>query len=204
MRKLFHLLYHQLAWSYDAIASLVSLGMWQEWITTALPYIHGPVVLELGPGTGQLQLAMKNKALRSVGLEASWQMSGLAFSRLAKKDIVPLIVNGYAQYIPFPTASFHQVLATFPTEYIYHPDTVREIARVLVPGGECLILPAAWITSESFPFRLAARLFEITGEIPEVQPDWTGPFELAGFTTETITLPLPNSSVLIIRARKIP
>jgi ubiquinone/menaquinone biosynthesis C-methylase UbiE len=202
MRGFFHLLYHQLAWTYDGVASLVSLGMWQDWVTAALPYVRGPSVLELGPGPGHLQLALRRSGLNPIGLEASRQMSRLAYSRLVEKDKSSLIVNGYAQLMPFANASFHQVLATFPTEYIIDPDTIREISRVLAPGGECLVLPAAWITTQSFPFRWAARLFEITGQVPDVQPDWTGPFIQAGFSAETIPITLPHSRLIIIRACK--
>jgi ubiquinone/menaquinone biosynthesis C-methylase UbiE len=203
MRGFFHLLYHQFAWTYDGIASLVSLGMWQDWVSAALPYVHGPSVLELGPGPGHLQARLMSAEMsRVVGLDASMQMSRLVYSRLRKEKKAPLIVNGYAQFSPFANASFHQILATFPTEYIYSPQTVREISRILIPGGECLILPAAWITTQSFPFRWAARLFEITGQVPDVLPDWTGPFTRAGFSAETLPITLPHSRLMIIRARK--
>ena len=55
----FHLLYHQLAWVYDWIAALVSCGLWNTWVVQALPYLEGPLVLELGPGPGHMQAALR-------------------------------------------------------------------------------------------------------------------------------------------------
>jgi len=202
MRGFFHLLYHQLAWSYDRVASLVSLGMWQDWISAVLPYIQDPVVLELGSGPGHIQLALKQKGIRAVGLDASSQMARMAASRVRKSNQVSELVIGYAQLMPFAKDTFKQVLATFPSDYIFKSATVQEIQRVLIPSGECLILPAAWITASSLKFRWAARLFEITGQVPDHQPDWLGPFVQAGFTAETIPIELPSSRLILIRARK--
>ena len=41
----FRLLYHELAWSYDLVAWLVSCGQWQNWGRAALPYLVGECVL---------------------------------------------------------------------------------------------------------------------------------------------------------------
>ena len=52
--RFFHLLYHQLAWAYDAVSAAVSLGRWQDWGAAALPFVNGASVLELGHGPGHL------------------------------------------------------------------------------------------------------------------------------------------------------
>ena len=202
MRGFFHLLYHQFAWTYDFVSGVVSIGMWQSWITAMLPFLEGPNILELGPGPGHLQLALARRGLISFGLDASPQMTRMAALRLLKQKEKPRIINGYAQFMPFQDAAFHQVLATFPTDYIFMPDTIAEIDRVLVPGGSCLILPAAWITATQFPFRWAARLFELTGQVPDTLPDWSDPFERNGFFTTLIPVELERSRLIILRARK--
>lgn len=202
MRGFFHLLYHQFAWSYDWVSALVSLGMWQEWIAATLPYIKGPRVLELGPGPGHIQQALAERGVESVALEASPQMARLVSSRLKKGKLALNLVNGYAQSMPFPDRSFDQVLATFPTDFITDPLTLQQVFRVLRPGGDCLVLPAAWITASALPFRWAARLFEITGQVPTVLPDWAAPFTRAGFSVELIPIQLPRSRLILIQARK--
>jgi ubiquinone/menaquinone biosynthesis C-methylase UbiE len=78
MRGFFNLLYHQFAWSYDFIASLVSLGNWKRWIITVLPHLEGPRVLELGHGPGHLQRALLNKGINTFGIDESRSMGILS------------------------------------------------------------------------------------------------------------------------------
>ena len=74
LNTFFHLLYHQFAWTYDWVAAIVSLGRWKDWISATLPYLDGPLVLEIGHGPGHLQVALQAKGIQAVGLDASAQM----------------------------------------------------------------------------------------------------------------------------------
>ena len=40
-------------------------------------------------------------------------------------------------------ASFDTVISTFPSEYIYDPDTIAEVVRVLRPGGRFIVVEGA-------------------------------------------------------------
>ncbi|HEX9029072.1 MAG TPA: methyltransferase domain-containing protein [Anaerolineales bacterium] len=166
LRFFFKLLYHQFAWTYDWVAAIVSLGQWKSWVLSALPYLHGPRILEIGHGPGHLQVALRQRGFQPFGLDESRWMSRLAYLRLSRSGFIPVLVNGYAQFMCFPNASFDQVVATFPSDYIYDSHTLAEIRRVLTPGGELLVLPLAWLTSPLLLHRLAARLFIVTGESP--------------------------------------
>ncbi len=53
------------------------------------------------------------------------------------------IIQGSAQHLPFSDRSFDTVVSTFPTEYIYDPDTLAEIERILRPGGRVIIIEGA-------------------------------------------------------------
>ena len=167
LRLFFSLLYHQFAWTYDWVAAAVSLGRWKDWLLTTLHYVNGGRVLELGHGPGHLQKALRNRKVISVGIDESPQMGKLASSRLKELGFTPLLVRGYAQSLPFTDSSYHQVVATFPTEYITATATLYEIHRVLMPGGRLVVLPAAWITGRVWTDRLAAWLFRITGQSPD-------------------------------------
>ena len=55
----FRLLYHELAWTYDLVSRVVSLGQWRTWQRTALEHLaarRGDPILELAHGTGDLQI----------------------------------------------------------------------------------------------------------------------------------------------------
>ena len=41
LRLFFKLLYHQLAWSYDGVAWVVSLGAWRKWVESTLAFLLG-------------------------------------------------------------------------------------------------------------------------------------------------------------------
>lgn len=205
LRLFFRLLYHPFAWTYDAVAAIVSTGLWRKWVLSVLPYLKGPNVLELGHGPGHLQKALHEKGIRSCGLDASKQMGRLAFSGIQRAGYQPLLVNGYAQFLPFANGSFQQVAATFPTEYIADPKTIAEIYRVLVPGGELIILPTAWITGKGILRRLAAGLFRVTGQAPDWQDTAVMTleyFEKAGFSIRTEFIERSDSRLALIRAQK--
>jgi ubiquinone/menaquinone biosynthesis C-methylase UbiE len=163
LRFFFHLLYHSFAWTYDFVASAVSLGRWRSWVLQALPFLSGRV-LEIGFGPGHLQVALNQAGLAAFGLDESRQMSRQAGRRLRRQAYPVQITQGYAQNLPFPDRSFDSVAATFPSEYIFEIHTLAEIRRVLRPGGRLVIVPSAWITGKGPLDRLAAGLFAVTGQ----------------------------------------
>jgi len=132
IRWLFHRLYHELAWSYDLIAWLVSAGHWQRWVEAAVPSLHGRV-LELGCGPGYLQRALAERP-DVVGIDSSPAMLRRA-ARFTRR-----LVQADARQLPFADASFDTVCATFPAEYILDPATHAEIRRVLAPNGQLVIV----------------------------------------------------------------
>lgn len=192
-----------MAWTYDWVAALVSLGMWNEWIKTVLPYLEARRTLELGHGPGHLQAELLQKGYPVTGLDLSPQMSRQAARRLRKKGFQPRLVRGRAQALPFPEATFQRVLATFPSEYIIDPHTLTEIARVLAPGGQAVILAFAWITGNKVIEKAAAWLFRITGEAPEWEDRFLEPVRKAGFQVHIDWIELKSSRLVIILAAKM-
>jgi ubiquinone/menaquinone biosynthesis C-methylase UbiE len=166
LRPIYYLLYHQLAWTYDFVAALVSLGHWNEWVAATLPYIHGERVLEIGHGPGHLQLALQERGCQTFGLDESRQMSRQARRHLLRKGIITNLTRGLAQRLPYASGTFHSVALTFPSEYIFDPKTLTEIQRVLKPGGELVILPFAWLIGRRPLEKTAAWLLRVAGEVP--------------------------------------
>lgn len=208
LRFFFHHLYHAFAWTYDFVAAFVSVGRWHEWVMSALPYLDGPRVLEIGHGPGHLQLAMRQKGLAAFGLDESYQMGRMAFSRLTRAALPAALARGHAQYLPFDDACFDSVVATFPSEYIFDPWTLAEVRRVLCPGGKLIVVPAAWIGGGKFTDRAAAWLFRITHQGSELTEAAQGRlkahFTRAGFEVQIETVEKRASTVLIIVASSLP
>jgi ubiquinone/menaquinone biosynthesis C-methylase UbiE len=207
MRAFFANLYTQMAWTYDLVAAVVSVGMWTSWVRSALAYLDGPQVLELGHGPGHLQIAFNQRAQglpnsQITGLDKSIQMGSLAYRRLSKQGFNPRLVHGDAQMLPFPNESFNQVVATFPSEYISSPDTLEEVRRVLAPGGQLIVLPVAWITGQGLLHRLAAKLFQATGQAPEWDDRYLEPARERGFEVQVERLTIKASEVLVLVINK--
>ena len=168
----FHLFYNQLAWTYNLVAWLVSFGQWGTWRRTATLFLHEGLILELGHGTGGLMADMTARNLPVIGLDLSPYMARQAQRRLQRQGANPRLVRGQAQDLPFPDASFANVVATFPTEFILEPQTLTSIARVLQPGG-CLVMVVMGYLKGPDPLRgFIDWLYRITGqrEIPEPKP----------------------------------
>lgn len=202
LKLFFHLLYNQFAWTYDLVSTIVSVGMWNDWIVSILDDLDGKSILELGHGPGHLQEALFSANKNTFGLDRSPHMSRIAKNRLSNKGLHFSLVSGVAQHLPFPTNKFNCVTATFPTEYIIDPETLSEIYRVLRSGGKLVIIPLAWITGRSLFHRAAALIFQITGQVSEWDEKQLSPYSQAGFQVEHCFRQVRASKILVIRAQK--
>jgi len=186
------------------VAWIVSLGRWTAWIDSVIPFIQSSRVLELGHGPGHLQVDLARKGILAFGLDESRQMGRQAFYRV-KKVLQPKLTRGRAENLPFPDSSFSTVVSTFPTEYIVLPASLKEIWRVLEPGGELVILLAAWITGKSWLEKAAAFLFKITGQVPPAGDHFENllqPFQSAGYISRLEWIDQKSSRLLLVIAEK--
>lgn len=197
LRFFFRLLYHPFAFTYDLVSATVSFGRWKDWIVEVLPFIEGTRLLELGHGPGHLQRILLSRKLVAVGLDESPQMG-----RLAKRnsDGAARLTRGLAQQLPFASASFDTIIATFPTEYFADPETLSEVKRCLDNGGRFIVLPAAMPKN-----RFLSWLFKVTEQAPTealriVQQRLEEPFLKADFHVETHVLDLQSGRLIIIVA----
>jgi ubiquinone/menaquinone biosynthesis C-methylase UbiE len=163
LQFIFNRLYHEFAWSYDAVAWLVSAGRWNDWVRSTLPELQGPRVLEVGAGPGHLQVAMQQANLIAFGVDRSPQMIRQARRRLGQRPV--RLVRGDGRRLPFAAERFDSVVLTFPAPYIR--EAGQELARVLRPGGRLVIADAGvpgvlglgvrflnWVAAQPAPFRL--------------------------------------------------
>jgi SAM-dependent methyltransferase len=146
LKLAFESLYGPFAWAYDWVSRTFFMGQWRVWQRAALPHLRGPRVLELGMGTGNLQVDMARAGLQSVGIDLSPQMLRQARRKWRRLGIAPFrMCRARATALPFPDASFDSVVSTFPSEYIADERTLAEVSRVLKPGGRLVIVPGGWL-----------------------------------------------------------
>jgi len=151
-----------MAWTYDLVAWLVSFGQWTAWGCAAIPHLQGRCVLELAHGPGHLLVAMSRAGFAPVGLDLSPQMGRLARNRLHRGGIpTPPLVRARAQALPLRAGSFDSVVSTFPTEFIFDPATLKEMARVMGQGGKAVVVVGV-VFNASLPARLLKRLYDVT------------------------------------------
>lgn len=139
LRCLLNLLYNPLAWAYDGVAWLVSLGRWQAWGRLSVRHLQGPLVLDLGHGPGHLLVSLARGGFQPIGVDLSRHQGRLAKRKSASACVSVPLVNATAVRLPIQDARFNSVVSTFPAEFILYPETILEAARVLVPGGRFVV-----------------------------------------------------------------
>jgi ubiquinone/menaquinone biosynthesis C-methylase UbiE len=156
------------------------------------------MVLELAQGPGHLLVAMARQGLTPVGLDLSPQMGRLARRRLVRLSLPLRLVRARAQALPFRDGTFPDVVATFPTEFILAPRTLREVKRVLSPGGEIVVVAGAQLTGRDPLSRFLEWLYRITGQRAPLprgdEPLW----EESGLTLRAEWISAARSRVLLV------
>jgi len=201
VRLFFWLLYGPLAWAYDGVAWLVSMGQWNVWAATAMEALSGSTVLELGHGPGHLQVKMATRGWKVMGVDVSLQMGILARRRLQQAGLPLRLVRACAQALPFRDGAFQEAVATFPTEYILDRRTRDEAVRVLRPGGRIVIVAAARFTGKDPISRFLEWLYRITGQREPLPRENDPLWQRSGLTWEARWIPTGRSQVLLLVGR---
>ncbi|WP_297536175.1 class I SAM-dependent methyltransferase [Thermococcus sp.] len=106
----------------------------EKWLVFSMLRTKSGKALDLGCGTGNYTLELERRGFDVIGLDASEGMLKIARSKGLN------CIKGNAYSLPFPDETFDLVLSVTMFEFIHGPERVlREIHRVLKPGGEVLI-----------------------------------------------------------------
>ncbi len=169
IRSAFNQFYTTFAWTYDAVANLVSFGEWKEWGRAAISFLpRDGRVLEIGHGPGHLHLALHQQGYNAFGLDLSMQMCRMLRTRLtplpASGEGLGVGVCASAMHLPFADGSFASVVSTFPSDYIFATATLRDVQRVLQPQGTFVIVPTARFTGDSLLVKSVELAYRLTGQ----------------------------------------
>jgi demethylmenaquinone methyltransferase/2-methoxy-6-polyprenyl-1,4-benzoquinol methylase len=123
--------------TYDRYAAVLSFGQdarWRRFLVARMDVGPQDTVLDVATGTGAVaRELLERKHCAVVGLDQSPEMLEEARRRLPQ---TVKLVEGSAERLPFPDASFDALTFTYLLRYVPDPaGTLRELARVVRPGG---------------------------------------------------------------------
>ena len=156
---------------YDLLNRLLSFGLDRRWrAETARLALTGSSerVLDVCTGTGDLAIACSRAAQHAtvVGLDFSGPMLSLARHKLARHALSERIrlVRGGALTLPFMDSSFDAATIAFGARNLEDLERgIREMARVVRPGGTIAILELVTPTNPLLRFYLQRLLPRIGG-----------------------------------------
>ena len=131
--------YQRLSTIYDVIEGMAE-GRYRPWREKLWALAEGPRVLEVGVGTGK-NMPYWPKDVPVTAIDLTPGMLDIARRRAKELGLTANLSIGDVQALDFPDASFDSAIATFV--FCSVPDPVlglRELARVVRPGGQVLLL----------------------------------------------------------------
>lgn len=134
-------LFAGIAPEYDRMGAVLSIGQdarWRRFLVSRVNAIPGSWVLDVATGTGLVARELSRRNVRVVGLDQSPAMVRRGAAAVRDAGLADRIrfVLGQAQALPFPDEAFDALTFTYLLRYVDDPAaTLRELARVLRPGG---------------------------------------------------------------------
>jgi len=139
-------LFHGLPRRYDRLSAALSFWQdprWRRALVDEIAPRSGQRILDVATGTGMVAAELRARAdCAVVGLDQSSEMLAVARARFADKGGFAgegarvELVEGEAERLPFADGSFDALTFTYLLRYVDDPPaTVRELARVVRPGG---------------------------------------------------------------------
>jgi len=140
-------LFDGIAHSYDTWAQVLTFFQylrWRRFLVSQMALRPRNLVLDVCTGTAGVALEIaRHHNGQIVGLDVTHSMLEAGLGAVEKRSLDGRIqlIQGRAEHLPFPDETFDTVVFTYLLRYVQEPDaTIRELSRVLKPGGELLSL----------------------------------------------------------------
>ncbi|WP_432877783.1 methyltransferase domain-containing protein [Kribbella sp. CA-245084] len=138
------------AFILDQMAGRPAVRTLKSWALDQLAPTAGETAVDVGSGTGEDVVALHKLGAKAVGVEPSPGLRAEAVRRAAGADVE--YVDGHAEALPFEDES---VDALRSERVLQHVDdaaaVVKEMARVLRPGGRIVLIDTDWGTAIIHP-----------------------------------------------------
>ena len=151
---------------YDLMNDLMSAGLHRAWkaYTVMVANVQpGQRVLDIAGGTGDLSLAFAKKVGPTgqvVHTDINEAMLRTGRDRLLDAGVILPTTVCDAEKLPFPDGHFDLVSVAFGLRNMTHKDAaLREMARVLKPGGKLLVLEFSQVAK---PLRKAYDVYSFS------------------------------------------
>ena len=151
---------------YDLMNDLMSAGLHRAWkaYTVMVANVQpGQRVLDIAGGTGDLALAFAKKVGpmgQVVHTDINEAMLRIGRDRLLDAGVILPTTVCDAEKLPFPDGHFDLVSVAFGLRNMTHKDAaLREMARVLKPGGKLLVLEFSQVAK---PLRKAYDVYSFS------------------------------------------
>lgn len=154
-------LFSSLPDQYGRMGAVLSFGQdprWRRALVQAIAPQPGQRVLDVATGTGLVAFELAHRGCEVVGIDQSEEMLAGARAALQRRPSLAhrvRFLRGEAEALPFDQGEFDAVTFTYLLRYVDDRlATMRELARVLKPGGrigmvefgvpESAVLRGAW------------------------------------------------------------
>lgn len=139
-------LFAPLGETYDRYSALLSFGQdprWRRFLVSRIGATADDTVLDVATGTGLVARELvRCYGCSVVGVDRSAEM--LAFAAERTRGLPVSLVEARAESLPFDDAQFDALTCTYLLRYVEDPlTTMRELARVVRPGGTIAMLEFA-------------------------------------------------------------
>ena len=141
-------MFNNISKSYDFLNHFLSMGIDRRWRKKAireLKDIQPQKVLDVATGTGDLALEVYKQyhPQEIIGVDIAVGMLEIGEKKIAKKGLEEIIslMEGDSENLPFEDNSFDAVVVAFGVRNFANVENgLKEMIRVLRPGGKCVIL----------------------------------------------------------------
>ena len=199
-------MFSRIAGIYDLLNRVLSLGVDRRWRRRTVQRagdVSQVVVVDACCGTGDLSVEFARAGARVIGVDFTREMVARAPRKLKGHSARATFIHGDALHLPVPDGVADVASVAFGIRNVADPDEgLRELRRVLRPGGKVLVLefstPPGRILGGLYRFyftrvlpligRLLSRDAEAYEYLPRTVLAWPPPeafqrsMEAAGFT----------------------
>ena len=138
------------AFVLDQMAVRPAVRTLKAWALDQLAPTAGETAVDVGSGTGEDVVALHELGARAVGVEPSPGLRAEAVRRAAGADVE--YVDGHAEALPFEDESVDVLRSERVLQHVDDPAAVvKEMARVLRPGGRIVLIDTDWGTAIIHP-----------------------------------------------------